>query len=364
MAAGVAHEINNPLTGVLGFSQMIMENENIPEDLKQNLRRIADGSQRMAEIVKRLLMFARQAKPFKTSVNINEIIQNTLKLREYVLKTNNIEVITRLDPELPWVSADPGQMQQVFLNLIVNGEQAMRKAHGRGTLRITTERRENNIHIVVQDDGPGISRENLRRLFEPFFTTKDPGEGTGLGLSLSRSIILEHNGTINVESELRHGATFVIELPITDNSPIETETVNPVIQSKPLVKKNARILVIDDEPSIRELLEKSLSRAGHSVDVITDAASTMEIIDANTTYDVIISDVRMPGMNGLELYTNIVRKMPAMANRIIFITGDVMGADIKAFISSNNIPYLTKPFRLNSLEEMIDNILRDKHKIT
>jgi len=341
---------------------MIMEKENIPEDLKVNLKMIADGSQRMAEIVKRLLMFARQAKPFKISVSINEIIQNTLKLREYVLKTNSIEVITRLDPELPWISVDPGQMQQVFLNLIVNGEQAMRKAHGRGTLTITTERRENKIRIVVQDNGPGISKENLRRLFEPFFTTKDPGEGTGLGLSLSRSIILEHNGTINVESELRHGATFVIELPITDDSPIETETTNPMIQSQPSVKKNARILVIDDEPSIRELLEKSLSRAGHSVDVITDASSAMEIIDARTTYDVIISDVRMPGMNGLELYTHIVRKMPAMANRIIFITGDVMGADIKAFISNNNIPYLAKPFKLRALEGMIDNILGAEQK--
>jgi PAS domain S-box-containing protein len=215
MAAGVAHEINNPLTSVLGFSQMIMEKENIPEDLKANLRMIADGSQRMAEIVKRLLMFARQAKPFKTSVNINEIIENTLKLRDYVLKTNSIEVLARLDPELPWVSADPGQMQQVFLNLIVNAEQAMVKAHGRGTLTISTEKKGNNIRVSVKDDGPGISKENLGRLFEPFFTTKDPGEGTGLGLSLSRSIILEHNGTINVESELRHGATFIIELPVT-----------------------------------------------------------------------------------------------------------------------------------------------------
>ena len=357
MAAGIAHEINNPLTSVLGFSQIVLEKEDVPEDVKDNLKLIADGSQRVAEIVRRLLVFARQAKPFKTSVNINEIIGNTLKLREYVLKTNNIEVITKFDPELPWISVDPSQMQQVFLNLIVNAEQAMKKAHGRGILTITTEKKLNNIRISVQDDGPGISKENMRHLFEPFFTTKDPGEGTGLGLSISRSIIMEHNGTINVESELRHGATFVIELPITENSPVETETTNPLTLSQPSVKKDARILVIDDEPSIRQLLEKSLSRAGYSVDVITDASSTVEIIDAHTIYDVIISDIRMPGMNGLELYTHIVRKMPAMANRIIFITGDVMGADIKAFISSNKIPYLAKPFKLKALEEMIDNIL-------
>jgi PAS domain S-box-containing protein len=362
MAAGIAHEINNPLTSVLGFSQIVLEKENVPEDVKENLKLISDGSQRVAEIVRRLLMFARQAKPFKTSVNINEILQNTLKLREYVLKTNNIEVITMFDPELPWISVDPSQMQQVFLNLIVNAEQAMKKAHGRGILTITSEKKLNNIRLSVQDDGPGISKENMRHLFEPFFTTKDPGEGTGLGLSLSRSIILEHNGEMSVESEIGNGATFVIELPIIEAAPPEIETTSPPTQAQLSTKRNGRILVIDDEPTIRELLEKALTRVGHSVDVIADATAAMEIIDAGTIYDVIITDVRMPGMNGLELYALAVRKMPAMKHRIIFITGDVMGADIKAFIGNNNILCLTKPFRMNELERKIDNILDAESK--
>ena len=230
MAAGIAHEINNPLTGVLGFSQMLLENKNVPEDIKENLALIADGSQRVVEIVKRLLTFARQAKPVKAVANLNELIDNTLKLREYVLKTNNINVVTRFDPELPWVVVDPGQMQQVFLNLIVNAEQAMKKAHGKGTLTISTKKIYNNIRISYQDDGPGITRENLGHLFEPFFTTKEPGEGTGLGLSLSRSIILEHNGKMSVESEFGHGATFIVEIPIIEALPLEMETTIPVIQ--------------------------------------------------------------------------------------------------------------------------------------
>ena len=122
---------------------------------------IADGSQRVADIVKRLLTFARQTKPIKTLVNLNELIDNTLKLRDYVLKTANIEVVTRFDPELPWSVVDPGQLQQVFLNLIVNAEQAMKEAHGKGTLTITTEKKENNIRMSFQDDGPGITKENL-----------------------------------------------------------------------------------------------------------------------------------------------------------------------------------------------------------
>jgi PAS domain S-box-containing protein len=210
MAAGIAHEINNPLTGVIGFSELIMDHPGVPQDVKENLQLIAEGSKRVADIVKRLLTFARQAKPVKVSTNLNELIDNTLKMREYVLKTHNIALITNLDPELPWCVVDPGQMQQVFLNLIVNAEQAMKKAHGRGTLIITTEQQADNIRISFRDDGTGINRENMGRIFEPFFTTKEVGEGTGLGLSLSRSIILEHGGQLSVESEVGYGATFIL----------------------------------------------------------------------------------------------------------------------------------------------------------
>ena len=227
MAAGVAHEINNPLTGVLGFSQIILEKENLPADIKEDVKLIADGSRRVSEIVKRLLTYARQSKPVRTLSNLNELIANTLKLRDYVLKTANIEVITRYDPELPLTIVDPGQLQQVFLNLIVNAEQAMKGARGRGTLTITTEKKGNMIRMSFQDDGPGITKENMGHLFQPFFTTKAPGEGTGLGLSLSRSIVSEHGGGMNVESEFGHGANFIIELPIIESLPSEADVQPP-----------------------------------------------------------------------------------------------------------------------------------------
>jgi PAS domain S-box-containing protein len=358
MAAGIAHEINNPLTGVLGFSQMLLENKNVPEDIKENLKLIADGSQRVAEIVKRLLTFARQSKPIKAMANLNELIENTLKLREYVLKTNNINVVTRFDPELPWSIVDPGQMQQVFLNLIVNAEQAMKKAHGKGTLTITTKKIDNNIRILFQDDGPGITRENLGHLFEPFFTTKEPGEGTGLGLSLSRSIVLEHDGKMNVESEFGRGAIFIIDLPIIEALLSEAETAASSVKAQPEATKPGRILVIDDEAGVRTLIEKTLTRMGHSVDVIDDARAALDIIDAGTVYDVILTDVRMPGMSGIELYPLIIRRMPSMKNRIIFITGDVMGLDIRTFLNQNNLPYLSKPFDIELLKEKIAAILK------
>jgi PAS domain S-box-containing protein len=361
MAAGIAHEINNPLTGVLGFSQMILERENVPEDIKENLKLIVDSSQRVADIVKRLLTFARQAKPVKTVANLNELIDNTLKLREYVLKTNNINVVTRFDPELPLSVVDPGQMQQVFLNLIVNAEQAMKKAHGNGTLTITSKKEENNIRISFQDDGPGITEENLGHLFEPFFTTKVVGEGTGLGLSLSRSIVLEHDGKMTVESEFGHGATFIVEVPIIEVLPSEVEAATPSVKAQPEAMKPGKILVIDDEPGVRALLGKILTQSGHSVDTTDDARAAMDKLDAGVTYDVILTDVRMPGMSGIELYSYILEKTPAMKNRIIFITGDVMGADIKTFLAQNNLPYLAKPFDIKLLREKIADIINVGH---
>jgi PAS domain S-box-containing protein len=356
MAAGVAHEINNPLTGVLGFSQMLLEKENVPEEIKAELRLIVDGSQRVADIVKRLLTFARQTKPVKTLTNINELIDNTLKLREYVLKTVNINIITRFDPELPWSVVDPGQLQQVFLNLIVNAEQAMKVAHGRGTLTITTKQKENNIRISFQDDGPGITPENLKRLFEPFFTTKAPGEGTGLGLSLSRSIILEHNGSMSVESEFGRGADFIIELPIIESLSSVSDVLPPE-KVKLTGTEHGKILVVDDEPGVRILLERVFTQMGHQVDCVADAETAVNKLDSGLTYDVILTDVRMPGMSGIELHSYILMKTPAMKNKIIFITGDVMGADIKEFLMKNDLIYFAKPFDIEALKGTINNLL-------
>ena len=354
MAAGIAHEINNPLTGVIGFSQLILEKKNIPAEIKEELKIIVDGSQRVADIVKRLLTFARQTKPAKTLVNLNELIDNTLKLRDYVLKTAGIEVVTRLDPELPLSLVDPGQLQQVFLNLIVNAEQAMKEAHGRGILTITTMKKEKIIRVSFQDDGPGIMPENRRRLFEPFFTTKEPGEGTGLGLSLSRAIVLEHGGKINVESEPGHGANFIIELPIVNSLPIEAGALLPKAKNKSTGERHGRILVIDDEPVVRILLDTVLTEMGYKMDSVRDAVSAMAKLDAGVIYDVILTDVKMPGMGGIELYSRILEKTPAMKNKIMFITGDVMGIDTKTFLTQNNLTYFAKPFNIEALKEKIN----------
>jgi PAS domain S-box-containing protein len=357
MAAGVAHEINNPLTGILGYSQLLLQQEDIPADLKELLEVIAEGSQRIAVIVKRLLTFSRQTKPARVPVNMNEVIENSLKFRSYVFKSANIQVVTRFDPGLPWLVADPGQLQQVFLNLIVNAEQSMKEAKGNGTLIVVTENKGDNIRISFQDNGTGITKENMRHLFEPFFTTKPPGEGTGLGLSLSRSIILEHGGQIMVESEPGHGATFIIELPMNQAPLPEAAALPPVAGKKPAKAKQGKILVIDDEPVIRRLVKKILTPLGYTVDVSDDPGEFLDNLSA-AAYDALLVDIRMPGISGVELYQRIREKAPAMTNKIVFITGDVIGPDIATFLLKNSLPYLAKPFDNLALEARVDAIIR------
>ena len=183
-------------------------------------------------------------------------------------------------------------------------------------------------------------------------------KGTGLGLSLSRSIILEHNGKMNVESEYGHGATFIVELPIVEALPSEVETTIPVIKEEKAITNKGRILVVDDEPGVRALLDSVLKKVGYSVDTIGDSKAAMDIIDAGTIYNVILLDIRMPGISGIELYTLATRKMPSLKSKIIFITGDVMGLDIKTFLNQNNLPYLSKPFDIELLKGKIKTVLK------
>jgi two-component system NtrC family sensor kinase len=213
LAAGIAHELNNPLTGVIGFSQLLLDKE-MPEDIKQDIKVVYGEAQRASQVVKNLITFARKHAAVKEKVSINEIIKKVLELRAYEQNLENIIVDARFDSELPESMVDYFQLQQVFLNIIINAEYFMKEAHHGGKLTITTERVGNKVRASFADDGPGIARENLGHLFDPFFTTKEVGKGTGLGLSICHGIIAEHGGRIYVESEPGKGATFIVELPI------------------------------------------------------------------------------------------------------------------------------------------------------
>lgn len=213
LAAGVAHQINNPLTGILGFSQRLLRKTTDPET-SQELKIIHTEAERAAKIVQNLLIFARRREPKKEYSDVNNIVQSALELRAYELKTSNIEVITNMAPSLPKIMLDSHQIQEVFLNLILNAEQAMTEANGGGKLIIKTEENKRYVRITFTDDGPGIPAEHLDKIFDPFFTTKGEKSGTGLGLSVCHGIITEHGGRIYAKSKPGKGASFFVELPI------------------------------------------------------------------------------------------------------------------------------------------------------
>jgi signal transduction histidine kinase len=213
MADAIAYELNNLLTSVIGLSQLLMETD-IPEDIKKDLGIIHSEAQRATGIVKNLLIFAGKHAPLKQLSQINNIIEDVLRLRAYEQKVNNIEVNRCFASDLPEIMVDYFQILQVFLNIIINAEYFMTVAHNKGMLTITTERLDNIVRISFADDGPGISKENLSKIFNLFFTTKEVGKGTGLGLSICYGIITEHGGKIRAESKLGKGATFIAELPI------------------------------------------------------------------------------------------------------------------------------------------------------
>ncbi len=225
LASGIAHEINNPLTGILGLSDLILDTH-VPADVKEDLKTIHSEAQRSVRIVQNLLAFARKQPQEKQPVNVNDTLIKVLELRAYEQKVSNINVITRLATDLPQVKANSFQLQQVFLNIIINGEYFMIEAHHRGTLTITTKQVKKIVKISIADTGPGIVKENMVRLFSPFFTTKEVGKGTGLGLSICHGIVTEHSGRIYAESEVGKGATFIIELPIVPAVSGGTENEN------------------------------------------------------------------------------------------------------------------------------------------
>ena len=214
LSAGVAHEINNPLTAIKGFSELLLARYDLDEAVKSDVKAIFKEVQRAIKVTQDMLSFARRHEPEKCFISINEALAKNLDLYACHMKTNNIDMVVEFDPELPKTMADFYQLQQVFMNIVINAEQAMSEAHGRGKLTVKTQRSDGMIQVIFADDGPGISEENMKRIFDPFFTTKEIGKGTGLGLSICYGLVEAHGGRIYARSRAGQGTSFIVEIPI------------------------------------------------------------------------------------------------------------------------------------------------------
>ena len=362
LIAGVAHELNNPLAVVTGYAQLMSQQTNHDEKTRTTMQKILHESERASKIVRDLLSFARPCEPQMTAVDVNHLVHSVMEVRERDLHAQGIELETRLAANPLWTQADPVQIEQVLNNLVTNAIHAMlEKAHGPRQLTVTTESDGRYIRIGVADTGPGIPPAIQEKVFEPFFTTKPAGKGTGLGLSISHTILEEHHGRLRLETEVGHGATFTIELPILE---VEAPTTEPAATGSPEQLATAvsmpprRLLVVDDEPGIREVLQELLMASGYSVDTAADGSQALKRIE-NNRYDLVISDLCMPGVDGPELHRRIRDEDEGLARRMIFLTGDTVSPKSRMFLEESGNRWLTKPFNLTDVQDAVRTLLEE-----
>jgi two-component system NtrC family sensor kinase len=401
--SGVAHELNNPLATILTWSERLTERE-LEGSTRRGVETILHEAERAARIVRNLLTFARKRHTTRTMVDINQVVRETLSLRAYEQRVTNISVIDALASGIPAVFADPHQIQQVLLNLVINAEQAMLTSNGRGTLMVRTwqDPEHESIVLEVNDDGPGVPEDVRTKIFDPFFTTKEVGKGTGLGLTVAYAIVEEHGGRMWLVSEPDAGASFYVELPVaggrlkaitpgelagaglasgaaggTDRDGAGPDLTameepgrprgsrpTPRVQivapaeadSVPRLDSPA-VLIVEDEAALASAMAESFSDAGFLVDRAGDGEEALAFLEGGQ-YDIIISDLKMPRMDGIQLFLALREQHPEMAGRIMFVTGDVIGTDAERFLSDSGCRWLAKPFRLSELLRIAREVMR------
>jgi len=364
MLAGVAHELNNPLTAILGVTELLRDRPGADDSTKHQLELTHRQARRAARIVQNLLEFSRPASPQKKPLDLNNLLDRTLQLQEHSLRRNNIEVDFHPGADLPGIIGDANQLIQVFLNLVTNAEQAIREVRDHGRIQIRACRNGNQVTITVQDDGVGVRPEALPRIFDPFYTTKRPGGGTGLGLSICMSIIREHGGNIEAETLPAGGSAFTIYLPAAPDqhrdavpAPSETgagasETVRP--ETDLLVGR--AVLVLDDEESLRVLLQEGLSARGLRVDC---AATTDQALAhlGRFSYDVFLCDLHLSSggfmVNGRDAASRILGAAGSQKPALIYMTGDL----VEVTEGTAEPCCLQKPFRISDVLALLRKVL-------
>ena len=367
LISGVAHELNNPLTSIVGYAQLLRARAS-QSDHSEEARHIFEEAQRASAIVRNLLLFARGEKPERKRVRLNEIVKQTLELRNYELRVANVRLVVDLEPGLPAVLGDAHQMKQLMMNLLINAEQAVERAAGPGEIEVRTRSARaggrRRVRLEVRDNGPGIPRGILARIFDPFFTTKPAGMGTGLGLSIVQAIAREHGGEVRVESEEGRGATFVVEQPAAPGP--ETETMGPEGESREggaerpaeivLPVEQRRILVVEDEATVANLVADVLRDEGHEVVSLLDSMAALGRL-TEEDFDLVICDLKMPKLDGRGLYEEALRRGRISRERVLFITGDTLRPRTMEFVERGGLPYLAKPFLVEELTQMVRSVL-------
>ena len=356
--SGVAHELNNPLATILSWAERLSQRPSLDDAVRRGLEMILGESERAARIVRNLLTFARKRQTTRAMVDVNQVARETLALRAYEQRVSNISVIDALAAGLPQVFADGYQLQQVLLNLIINAEQAMLSANGRGILVVRTwhDTDQESVVLEINDDGPGIPDDLQPKIFDPFFTTKEVGQGTGLGLTVAYAIVQEHGGRLRLESRPGAGASFYVELPVSGGQ----LPSGPIIrrrESDPVdAMAGASVLVVEDEAALASAVTDALRDAGYLVEHASDGEEALAKVKSQA-FDAVICDLRMPRLDGKAFYRTLSAGAPGLARRVIFVTGDVAGTDAEGFLEQSGCRWLAKPFRLGELLRVLREVL-------
>ena len=353
--SGVAHELNNPLATILTCAERLSQRQ-LEDSTRLGLETILSESERAARIVRNLLTFARKRQSTRAMVDLNNVIRQTLTLRSYEQRVTNISVIEALAAGLPQVFADAHQLQQVLLNLIINAEQAMLAANGRGTLVVRTwhDADRETLVLEINDDGPGIPDEVQSKIFDPFFTTKEVGKGTGLGLTVAYAIVEDHGGRIRLESRPGNGASFLIELPLSGAAVPTPKPPSPMAALEELA--GSTVLVVEDEPALAAAVAEALHDAGFIVDRAGDGEEALQRVQLRP-YDLVVCDLKMPRIDGMTFYHTLATVSPDLVGRVIFVTGDVVGTEAEKFLDERKCRWLAKPFRLGDLLRTVQEVL-------
>jgi len=347
--SGVAHELNNPLATILSWAERLSE-RTLDEPVRRGLETILSESERAARIVRNLLTFARKRQTTRAMVDLNQVVRETLALRAYEQRVSNITVIDALAAGLPQVFADGHQVQQVLLNLMINAEQAMLAANGRGTIVVRTwhDPEQESVILEINDDGPGIPEDLQPKIFDPFFTTKEVGKGTGLGLTVTYAIVQEHGGRLRLESRPNAGASFYVELPISGGKLGPAPGGRTPLDSGTDAVVGASILVVEDEAKLASAVVDALRDAGYIVQHAANGEEALAQVKTDA-FDLVICDLKMPKLDGRAFYKMLAAAAPGLSKRVIFVTGDLADTDAEEFLEESGCRWLAKPFRLGDL---------------
>ncbi len=356
LAAGAAHEINNPLAAISLAAQMLLEDDRLPDDVLDDVRIIERQAGRAGEVTDRMLVFARRREGERDAYDINDLVREVLAAQRYEIETHAITLQENPAAELPKVWIDPVQIERVLTNLIINAEKALADVpEDNRQLMVTTRPSGEGVAVDIADTGPGILDHVLPNIFDPFFTTREVGQGTGLGLSMSHSIVEAHGGELKVQTIPGEGTTFTMELPRAEEEEDESEKtiggtrrVPDFVLQEETSARPLSILVVDDEKEIRQLAHRFLTGKGHSVAQAATGREALKLVMANE-YDGVVLDLRMPDMSGEGFFDWLRQNRPEMANKVTLISGDLGNPQTVEILERIGRPYLLKPFKAHEL---------------